>query len=93
MAKKVEEAQEELKAYEPVVVAYGSEDHESLLAGAYGMTRKEAEQIISERDENPLTHPYEVYRDAKAMLAALNAKPVPISKERGWKRDRTVASY
>lgn len=73
----------------PKPVAFGSKEHEAILAGAYGMSREEAEAIIKERDADPLTHPYEEYKKAKAMLAALKSKPRAISKKPGWKRDRS----
>ena len=73
-------------------VEVGSKSHEALLAGAYGFDKAEAEQIIKERDANPLTHPYDEYRNAKALLQALKTKPIAINKKPGWKRDRTNVS-
>jgi hypothetical protein len=69
-------------------IEYGTPEHEALLSAGYGgMTREDAERIIAERDANPLTHPYEEYRRAKAFLAGLEAVPVVIDKKPGWKRE------
>lgn len=83
-----EETYEDEHFHLPAPIQPGSESHEAMLAGGYGMSKAEAEAIIKERDADPLTHPYDEYKKAKAMLAALNAKPKVISKKPGWKRDR-----
>ncbi len=56
-----------------------SPELETLLGAGYGMTKAEAEAIKKAYEENPLTHPYEVYTRAKAFLAALSAEPKVIS--------------
>ena len=70
------------------VVKYGSPEHDVLLEAGYGMTVAEAELIIKERKENPLSHPYERAQAAMAMLEARKAKPIPIDTDPGWKRQR-----
>lgn len=60
---------------------------EALLQAGYGLTVKEAEAIIKERDANPVTWPLEEYRKAQAFLAAYNTKtPEPSSTRMGWHR-------
>jgi hypothetical protein len=60
---------------------------EALLQSGYGLTVKESEAIIKERDANPQTWPLEEYRKAQAMLAAYNATSrQPSSTRRGWQR-------
>ena len=66
----------------------GTPEMEAFLGAGYGMSIKDAEQIIRERDENPLVHPYERYVDAKAFLQAYTATPEVISTTPGWKRER-----
>ena len=73
-------------------VRRGTPEMESLLSVGYGgMTVEDAERIIREREANPLTHDIKDYKDAKAFLAAYNAKGedlMPTSKKPGWKRTR-----
>lgn len=64
----------------------GSKGLANLLAAGYGMTVEDARQIIKEREENPHTHPYEVYRNAKALLEAFMAKVAVIDTEPGFQR-------
>ena len=60
---------------------------EALLQAGYGLTVKEAETIIKERDADPVHWPLEEYRKAQALLAAYNAKtPTPSSNRAGWHR-------
>ena len=66
----------------------GTPEAEVHLGAGYKMTIVEAKQIIAERKENPLVHPYERYVDAKAFLQAYMAKPEVISTTPGWKRKR-----
>jgi hypothetical protein len=68
----------------------GSVEMESYLAIGYPKigSRKKAETIIKERRENPVLWPYELYEQAEAFLAALDARGVVISKKPGWKRKR-----
>jgi hypothetical protein len=68
----------------------GSVEMESFLAIGYPKigSRKKAETIIKERQANPAMWPYELYEQAEAFLAALDAKPSVISKRPGWKRRR-----
>lgn len=80
---------------DPAVVAEkriepGSVEMESFLAIGYPKigSRKKAEAIIKERRENPVLWPYELYEQAEAFLAALDARPTVISKRPGWKRKR-----
>ena len=68
------------------VVKHGSKEHDVLLESGYGMTVAEAEKVIKEHTENPLSHPYERRKNAEALLAARKAKPEVISKRPAWKR-------
>ena len=59
-------------------IVYGSREHEALIAGAYGMTKAHAEDIIKQRDVRPEMVPVEKYEKAVAMIEALKEKPIPI---------------
>jgi hypothetical protein len=66
---------------------------EALLQSGYGISVKEAEAIIKERDADPVRWPLEEYRKAQAMLQAYHAKPEqrrPSSTRAGWRRTRGV---
>jgi hypothetical protein len=65
----------------------GSAEQAALLEAGYGMSIDDAKAVIAERDANPHTHPYEEYRRAKAMLAALNASPAVIATKPPFVRD------
>lgn len=65
----------------------GSKEHADLLETGYEMTTERAEEIVKLGKDNPLAFPYEVRQKAAALLAALKAKPVAISKKTGWQRD------
>ena len=75
-------------------VKHGSAEHAALLASGYGFTVEDAKQIIKERDADPRVWPFEKYQQAKAMLAALNAKPKEvINTKQPWRvraHSRTV---
>lgn len=60
----------------------------NLLASGYGMTIKNALEIIEERKKNPAMIPYEKYEKALAMIEAWETAPVAVDTEPGWKRDR-----
>lgn len=76
---------EALEAAQPKI-AYGSAEHEALLAAGYGMTADEAKKIIKERDADPVRWPLEEYRKAKALLSALAVKsPQPSSTRPPWR--------
>jgi hypothetical protein len=71
-------------------IAPGSEAHKTLLSGGYGgFTEDEAKSIIAERDKNPVAHTLADYKRAKAFLAALKAKPRPISTRPAFRRPKT----
>ena len=75
-------------------IEFGSPEHAALLASGYGMTIEDAKQIIKERDKDPRLWPFEKYQQAKAMLAAFNAKPsLIINTKQPWRvrpRQKTV---
>jgi hypothetical protein len=73
----LEEAQPRIKP--------GSKEHEALLSTGYGMDKRQAETIIKERAERPELWPYEMLEKARAFLAALRAKPKPVSTRRPWR--------
>lgn len=64
----------------------GTPEMEALLQAGYAMTIEEAKRIVKERDANTASHPYELYQNAKAMLAAYEAKPIAISTRPAYKR-------
>ena len=65
------------------VIEYGSKEHEALIAGAYGMTKANAEDILKQREANPAMVPIEKAEKAQAMLEALKSKPIPIDTAPG----------
>lgn len=65
----------------------GSEAHQELLEMGYGMNAQRAQEIVDLSGKNPMAFPYEVRQKAQALLDALKARPVAISKYPGWKRD------
>lgn len=69
------------------LIETGSKEHAALLESGYGMNEARAKEIVKLGGENPLAFPYEVRQKAAALLEALKTKPVPISKNPGWKRD------
>ena len=65
----------------------GTIEAEALLHAGYGLTVKECETIIKEREADPVRWPLEEARKAQAMLAAYNAKNFqPSSSRSGWHR-------
>lgn len=70
------------------VIKHGSKDHFAMLEAGYEMTVDEAKQIIAEREKDPHTHPYDVYKKAKALLEASKAKPVPVSNRKHFTRSK-----
>lgn len=65
----------------------GSPGHAALLETGYGMDLERAKEIVAAREKDPNAYPYEVYKQAKAMIAAHAAKPVAVARKEGWKRD------
>jgi len=60
---------------------------EQLLSIGYGgLTVKKARTIISEREKDPNSWPYEMLEKAQALLAAYETSSEPISTDPGWKR-------
>jgi hypothetical protein len=69
----------------------GSDEHAALLALGYkGMTKEIAENIITERKQDPHLWPLAEEQKARAFLAALSTKPVVVSKRQKPARQRTV---
>lgn len=84
-------AQEKIRLVElrQPMVEPGSDEHAALLASGYGMSVDTARQIVKERNKRPELWPYEKFEQAKAMLAAFEARdPQPSSKRKPWKRSR-----
>jgi hypothetical protein len=65
----------------------GTPEMEAFLQAGYSMDIEEAKRIVKEHDTNPSSVPYDVFKNAKAMIAAYNATPKVISKTPGWKRE------
>lgn len=78
---RTEKGESKLSRFEP-----GSAALEALLQVGYGMTKADADLIISEYKANPLTHPYEVYKKAQAFLEAFNASPKVVSTRPAFSR-------
>lgn len=83
---KVQTVEEALK--EQNYIPYGSERHQAMIEGAYGMTVAEAKLIVKEWEADHKNYPLDEVKRARAVLAAASAKPVPTSTRPGWKRER-----
>ncbi|MFA5323886.1 MAG: hypothetical protein WC373_14540 [Smithella sp.] len=58
---------------------------ENFLAAGYNLTVEQAKEIISEREKNPASHPYEEYRKAVAFMDAYKSTASVISTTPGGK--------
>jgi len=74
------------------VIKPGTPEMEQLLSAGYnGMTVAEAKEIIDGRAKNPAMFSYDQLKQAQAFMAAYTTASVPISKDPGWKRDKSEA--
>ena len=80
---------EKTKFESPVVKPETPEAEAFLSAGYGGITVDQAKEIIATREKNAGLVSYEEYKQAKAFLAAYNARNLKPSATRpGWKRNR-----
>lgn len=77
------------KTYSEILMEYnyvkpGSPEHIQNVEGGYKMTVDEASHIVKTWATEPQRYPFEVFKKAEAMLAAIKATPVVISTRKPW---------